>query len=70
MRSQTILLEKAEPHQGGECWLSTMEFDEHDQTASGDDPTFDIDEEANLFRSPTEEDMIAFNDSRQARETK
>ena len=57
-----------------------MEFDEHDQTASGDDPTFDIDEvqggvetmaaKANVFRSPTEEDMIAFNHSRQARETK
>ena len=57
-----------------------MEFDEHDQTASGDDPTFDIDEvqggvetmaaKANVFRSPTEQDMIAFNHSRQARETK
>ena len=41
-----------------------MEFDEHDHSM------FLPDEEANLFRSPTEEEMIAFNDSRQARETK
>ena len=77
MRSQTILLEKAEPHQGGECWLSTMEFDEHDQTASGDDPTFEIqggvetmEPKENWFRSPTESDKTAFMSSRQARETK
>ena len=62
------MLETAEPvldePSRGECWISTMEFDEHDHSM------FLPDEEANLFRSPTEEEMIAFNDSRQARETK
>ena len=78
------MLEKAEPDLGeessGECWISAMEFDEHDQTASGDDPTFEIDEvqggvetvepKENWFRSPTESDKTAFMSSRQARETK
>ena len=57
-----------------------MEFDEHDQMASGDDPKFKIDEvqggvetvepKENWFRSPTESDKTAFKRSRQACEAK
>ena len=56
-----------------------MEFDEHDQTASGDDPKFTIDEVqggveeprfAGWLRSPTETEKTAFKHSRQACETK
>ena len=54
-----------------------MEFDEHDQMASGDDPKFTIDEvqggveepKENWLRSPTESDKTAFKRSRQACET-
>ena len=72
-----ILLEKAEPESSVLCWISTMEFDEHDQMASGDDPKFKIDEvqggveepKENWLRSPTESDKTAFKHSRQACET-
>ena len=73
-----ILLEKAEPESSVLCWISTMEFDEHDQTASGDDPKFTIDEVqggveeprfAGWLRSPTESEKTAFKHSRQACET-
>ena len=54
-----------------------MLFDEHDQTASGEDPKFMIDDvqggveepKENWLRSPTESDKTAFKHSRQACET-